>query len=229
MPQPILHLAPKDICGIGRNMDERLRRAHIYTMAELWKADAQTLRRVWGGVYGARFHALLHGVDLTNPAKSPTRSMSHQHVLAPMERSKEKAAAVMRQLLVRVAQRLRDKGMYAQRLSIHVKWAQHLGHHSDEATFQETQDTSYLLPILAKLWDRLPPLKPHRIGVTLWGLTTQETHQPDLFDKPHPEKLVKAVDAINQKFGRGMVGYGTAVPAMGSKIAFSRVPTMDEF
>jgi hypothetical protein len=40
---------------------------------------------------------------------------------------------------------------------------------------------------------------------------------------------MKAVDLLNDKFGRGAVGFGTATPAMGSKIAFSRVPDLDEF
>ena len=121
MPEAILHLRPKDICGIGPNMGARLQRAGINSMQGLWSADAQALRRVWGGIYGVRFHALLHGADIASPAKSPTRSMSHQHVLPPSERSKAKAIEVMRQLTVRVAQRLRDENMYASRMYIHAK------------------------------------------------------------------------------------------------------------
>jgi len=228
MPQAILHLQPKDICGIGRNMNVRLQRAGIHTMHDLWDADAQALRRVWGGIYGVRFHSLLHGADIANPVKSPTRSMSHQHVLAPVERSKAKALEVMRQLTVRVGQRLRDDGMYAGRLYIHAKLLPE-GYYTDEVTFKETQDTTFLLNLMTKLWDKMPNYKPLRIGVTVCDLSTQTTHQPDLFDAPKPSSLMKAVDALNSKFGRGAVGFGTTTPTMGSKIAFSRVPGADEF
>jgi DNA polymerase-4 len=80
LPQAILHLKLQDICGIGTNMEVRLQRAGIRDVAGLWAADAQFLKRVWNGVTGLRFHALLHGVDLPSPVH-PTRSMGHQHVL----------------------------------------------------------------------------------------------------------------------------------------------------
>jgi DNA polymerase-4 len=229
MPQAILCLKPRDISGIGRNIDLRLQRAGIITMHDLWNADAQALKRVWGSIYGVRFHALLHGADIANPVKSPTRSMSHQHVLAPVERSKTKATEVMRQLTVRVGQRLRDEGLYASRLYIHAKLLPE-GYYTDEVTFKETQDTAFLLSLMTKLWSGMPShLKPLRIGITLCDLSTQQTHQPDLFDQSKPAGLMKALDSLNGRFGRGTVGFGTATPAMGSKIAFSRVPDLDEF
>jgi DNA polymerase-4 len=64
LPQAILHLKLQDICGIGTNMEVRLQRAGIRDVAGLWAAGAQFLKRVWNGVTGLRFHALLHGVDL---------------------------------------------------------------------------------------------------------------------------------------------------------------------
>jgi DNA polymerase-4 len=61
-------------------MSRRLQEAGLDTMAKLWKADAGKLYRVWGGVTGKRFHALLHGEDLPSPP-CPKRSIEHQHVL----------------------------------------------------------------------------------------------------------------------------------------------------
>jgi hypothetical protein len=66
--------------------------------------------------------------------------MGHQHVLAPQDRTKEKALPVMRQLLNRVGQRLRDDGFYTCRMFIEIKWTQNLGYFSEEITFKETQD-----------------------------------------------------------------------------------------
>jgi hypothetical protein len=57
----------------------------------------------------------------------------------------------------------------------------------------------------------------------------QEKHQPDLFDKPKNAKLVRAIDEVNEKFGKGALIYGDAAPDQTSKIAFQRVPKVKEF
>ena len=111
LPGAILHLKLRDIPGIGPNMAERLQKADITDIATLWNTDAARLRLIWGGVAGDKMHGLLHGEDIVSP-KHARSSISHQHVLAPDDRSIEGAAPVMRQLLVRAAQRLRDDGFY---------------------------------------------------------------------------------------------------------------------
>jgi DNA polymerase-4 len=197
-------------------------------MRQLWAADAERLKRVWGGVNGVRFHALLHGADLVDP-KNKSRSMSHQHVLAPDERSLETATPIIRQLCTRVAERLRKEEFYCQRLGLDIKWAQNLGHHQDECRFNETQDTHFLLTSLMRLWDAAPRLKPLRVGVTLSDLAPRSAHQPDLFDQPEDANLTDAMDRLNTRFGKGTISFGSAGKPMTSKIAFQRVPTLDEF
>jgi DNA polymerase-4 len=54
-------------------------------------------------------HELLHVADMAS-LKTNHSSISHQHVLAPEDRSIDGAAPIVRQLLVRAAQRLRDDG-----------------------------------------------------------------------------------------------------------------------
>jgi len=228
MPQAILHLKLDDIAGIGPNMLVRLNHAGIFNIPQLWAAEADRLKRIWGGINGVRFHALLHGVDLPNPT-TKSHSMGHQHVLAPEERTLEKATPVVRQLCMRVAQRLRTEEFYCQRLGLDIKWVQNLGSHFDECRFKETQDTHFLLTNLMRLWDRAPKLKPLRVGVTLGDLTPHGVHQPDLFDQPKDGKLTTAIDKVNARFGRGTVSFGITAEPMTSKIAFQRVPKLDEF
>ena len=227
MPHAILHLKPNDICGIGTNMQARLAYAGITTMRDLWDADAAFLRRVWGGVMGARFHALLHGMDLPSPTR-PRRSMGHQHVLEPATRSMIKAAPVIRQLLGKAAARLRSEEFYARRLILDIKWMGHLGYFVDELRFRETQDTHFLLHSLMTLWSRAPDLKPLRVGVTLADLVPATKHQFDLFERPRNETLSKAIDRLNTKFGRGTIAFGNSGDYITSKIPFSHVPNIGE-
>jgi hypothetical protein len=63
--------------------------------------------------------------------------------------------------------------------------------------------------VLQDIWEQVPELKPLRVGVNA--------------------KLVKAIDAVNEKFGKGALIYGDAAPDQTSKIAFQRVPKVMEF
>jgi DNA polymerase IV len=208
-------------------MGARLQEAGIADMAALWAADGQRLKRIWNSIVGLRLHALLHGADLPSPI-NPTRSIGHQHVLAPDERSKSRAAPVIRQLLVRAAQRLHTDSFYCRRLYLEIRWVQNIGYHADECRFKETQDTQYLLGQLMRLWHEVPEFKPLRIGIELGDLRPAAHHQADLFDRPKAPDLTRAVDALNSKYGKDAVYYGARIP-MGSKIPFTRVPRMDQF
>ena len=229
LPGSILHLDLRDIPGIGPKMAERLQRAGITDIATLWKTDAVRLRLIWGGLAGPKMHGLLHGEDILS-AKQARSSISHQHVLAPDDRSVDGAAPIMRQLLVRAAQRLRDDGFYCRRLIVEVKWFGRDGDSwTEKRNFSETQDTGVLLHVLQDIWKQVPDLKPLRVGVALTGLAAQEAHQVDLFDKPRNARLVRAIDLVNEKFGKGALVYGDAAPRQSSKIAFQRVPKVEEF
>ncbi len=117
-------------------------------------------RLLWGGVAGAKMHGLLHGEDIVS-ARHARSSISHQHVLAPDDRTADAASPVMRQLLVRAAQRLRNDCFYCRPMIVDVRW---LGCDRDGWTesrsFAETQDTGALLHVLEDIWKRVPNLKP---------------------------------------------------------------------
>ncbi|CAJ0882740.1 hypothetical protein AMST5_03365 [freshwater sediment metagenome] len=231
MPQKILHLKIEDICGVGVNMARRLREAGLDTMPKLWNAGPDTVQRVWGGIVGKRFHALLHGEDLPSPPRQ-MRSIGHQHVLAPEQRSVEAAKTVVQELLVKAALRLRQEELYCRRLSVDINWTQDKGHWFDSRSFNEAQDNPTLSHALLDVWKNVPKLKPLRVGVSLSDLVPASEHQQDLFEKPENATLTKAIDELNEKFGKGMVGFGLAASTsrkLTSKIAFQRVPDLSEF
>ena len=131
-------------------------------------------------------------------------------------------------MLVRAAQRLRDDGFYCRRLIVEVKPRGRDGDSwTDKRSFSETQDTGMLLRVLQDMWQRVPSLKPLRV-VTLTDLATREKHHPDLFDKPKNAKLVRAIDEVNEKFGKGALIYGDAAPDQTSKIERAPGEELDE-
>lgn len=227
LPQKILHLPPNAFTGIGPRMMERLTAHGISTMNDLWQADVAHLRRVWGGVMGARFYELLHGADLPSPS-SPRRSMGHQHVLPPQERTLAKATPIIRQLLTRACTKLRKEKFFTKRLMLDIKWSGQQGYFVKNMRFNETQDTTFLMRQLMKMWRQAPPHKPLRIGITLADLVQSNAHQFDMFEKRENTALTSAVDSINDKFGRGTIALGHTGDIIRSKIAFQSVPKMDE-
>jgi hypothetical protein len=76
LPELLLGLELQEIYGIGACMEQRLHRAGILTVAQLWHATPFQLRRVWGGINGVLFHQMLHGVDIQPP--SPRFSEKHR-------------------------------------------------------------------------------------------------------------------------------------------------------
>jgi len=117
LPDVLLTLKLQDVYGIGARMEERLNRAGISTVAQLWEATPFQLRRVWGGINGLLFHQMLHGVDIQPPSSRFAKSMGHQHVLEPELRTRAGAQNFSRHLLTKAAERLRRGDYYCRRLS----------------------------------------------------------------------------------------------------------------
>jgi DNA polymerase IV len=137
LPGILLGLELQDIYGIGDRMEQRLHRAGIFTVAELWQASPMRLHRVWGGINGLLSHQMLHDVDIQPPSSRFARSMGHQHVLEPDLRTNEGAANFARHLLTKAAERLRHGDYYYQRLGLHLSWVGDLGGWWDEISFNE--------------------------------------------------------------------------------------------
>ncbi len=83
-------------------MEQRLLSQGIETMEQLWQLDIDQMTQLWGGVLGTRFWLKLRGSDF-DERESPTRSISHQHVLPPELRTREQACAVGKKLLHKAA------------------------------------------------------------------------------------------------------------------------------
>ena len=156
--------------------------------------------------------------------------MSHQHVLAPEERTPARAfAGYPRTGGENRRSGLRREGYLCQRVSLDVKWDRAAGHWGAEEAFHETADTGFLLQRVERLAARMPPGRPLRVGISVSGLVAVAAHQPDLFARPERQQLAQALDRLNGKFGRNTVGYGACKPVATGKIAFQRVPDIREF
>ncbi len=235
IPDKILHLELSDLCGIGDGMLDRLHGAGIFDLDALYRATEDDLRRIWGGIEGVRFHAMLRGEEVYRP-KTERRSISHQHVLEPPLRNRRGARSFARYLVMKAAQRLRSLGLYCQHLSVHVKYAKPHGYWANDLRFAETCDSRDLLRYFENIWRDAPTHPPLRVGIVLSGFVSDENHQGDLFETPaalsHGKKLSGALDRINKRYGYGTIGFGDIKPDFrhfNGRIAFQQIPQWDDF
>ena len=244
LPHKLLDLKLRDLPGIGYNMETRLLRAGITDMHALWQLDAKHMRKVWGSVWGEKMYYLLRGVEL--PEEETTRStIGHSHVMAPELREPHKSLYVARRLTLKAASRLRRMGYYASGFHLAVR-LESGGRLEDNEKCYRAQDSMTFLHLLEKAWKRLMSqargARIKKVSVSLHGLVAASDLQPELFaelpeaelkQRMRAEKMSRALDAINHKFGRDSVLVGM-LPSQGrtfsgTKIAFTRIPDVEEF
>lgn len=251
--EKITPLRLTDLPGINVNMEDRLFRAKIYTVENLWNTSPKHARAVWGSVQGERFWYWLHGYNPPVP-KTNTCMVGHSRMLDPDLRTPEKTRLIARRLLFKATNRLRRKELYAHTLSFSVrfldgrKWA-------TDIKFPAANDHITFLEHLEELWHRMawacfgcPPAQlPNRItfkktSVILHGLEENGVITDDLFDTSikenrtvheKRERISKALEQLQDKYKREIVLMGTTPQTLaghvGTKIAFSRVPSKEEF
>ena len=238
IPAKLLHLKPAAISGVGPRMVERLERAKIITMADLYAAPRDVLHSVWGGVGGTEMYDKLRG-QWYEPRVTVPHTLGHSHVLPPDMRNAEGAWGVLNRLTQKAAMRLRKQGFYAMGMAVHVQGRRVAGHKAigqQETRFCETQDTAFLLRVLARLWQRglasFP--MPVAVGLTLFDLVPEAQHTPTLFEGKKlavdRSRLSETVDNINRVYGKNALYFASAHGALDNapmRIAFNRIPDIE--
>ena len=250
LPHRLYDMPLRDIAGIGAKMERRLAQDGINDIRELCARRPRDAGHAWGGTNGDRLWYLLHGVDL--PEKpTQSRSIGHSHVLSPARRGPEAARLTTRRLALKAASRLRRKGVRARLLVLHAKFEDDKSNWRASAKLPATQDSFVILAALDALFPRLIAAASARpggfrlrmVGVTLAEIEAVHGEQGSLFEHLDPDdrlarevrglSLSRAMDTLNEKFGRNAVTVGPLnggrIDRVGTKIAFGRIPDRSEF
>ena len=250
LPGRLLDLQLRDLPGIGRKMEQRLRDAGITNVQNFWHLAPKHARKIWHSVEGERFWYALHGVEVAEPPESKRHTIGHSHVLAPRMRPRHKARMIARRLTVKAATRLRRLGFYAGFYSLYVRYdsqgPQGKTRWQGDVKLPPTQNNFTFLTALNGLWADMSATEDSQrikhIAIALYGLTHQDDIMPDMFaalndpvagaQKKH-DRLSEALDVINKKYGLDTIMVGPLPENMsrytGSKIAFTRIPEKAEF
>jgi DNA polymerase IV len=246
LPDALFPLKLTDIAGIGARMERRLARDGVNDIRQLCERRPRDAGHAWGGREGDRLWYLLHGIDLPDTA-SQARTIGHSHVLSPARRGAEPA----RLTALKAASRLRRKGYRARLLVLHARWEDDKSAWRTSMRLPETQDSFVVLQHLDRLFPRLLAAGRERpggvrlrmVGVTLAEIRPATAEQGSLWAGLDPDDalaretrtlaLSRAMDRINGRWGRNAVSVGPLnggrLDRVGTKIAFGRIPELDEF
>ena len=243
-------LTLRDLPGVGARTEKRLNDKGIRTMAELLALDREQTGEMWGSVWGERLWHWLRGEDFDMGEPEHTKSMSHQHVLAPELRTIDGAWAVAHKLLHKAAMRMRGEGLWASRIGVSLAFVEDgklprsatfgpskAESWSNELKLTECQDNPTLIGALSKLWKTRPQgarfAEPFFVAVVLGGLVPDALHSLSLFDGQdggeERVKLAQAMDHLNQKYGLSTLAPAsmlTALKAAPTRIAFHSIPDL---
>jgi DNA polymerase IV len=244
LPQKLFSLKLRGLPGVGANIERRIQAAGITDLPGLFALNPQQMRTIWGSVWGEKLWYLVRGMELPDDTTT-RRSIGHSHVMAPELRDPVKAKDVARRLTLKAVSRLRRMEYYAGAMSFSARLENDTRVHAEER-FYRAQDNKTLLDLFDKLWTqalrRSRGVRIRKVSVTLSDLVAATDLQPDLFAnlpdadlaaRSKSERLSRAMDTINHRFGRDSILVGMT-PSQGqsfsgTKIAFTRIPDEDEF
>jgi DNA polymerase V len=211
-----------DLWGIAGRLAQRLKALGITTPLALRDADPRFVRGhcsvvLERMVYELRGTPCLGLEQMTPDRKSIMASRSFGRAVEAQHELNESVAVYV----ARAAERMRRQRLATANLIVFVETnrfkpadPQHSGSKAAQLPVA-TADTGKLIQAAMAALDRLyrPGFRYKMAGVILLDLVPASRVQASLFDAPDDARSIarmKALDALNARFGRGTVAYGTA-------------------
>jgi DNA polymerase-4 len=222
VPSKMWPLEIRQMYGIGRKTEEKLKKIGIMTIGDLAQCKDELLDEQFGK-YGQELKRLANGVDnspVEPEPKSITRSISRSTTLAKDISCMEDARTVLLSLAEEVGEEARRSDFRGKSVSIVIRY-------SDFSTItrQKTIVPSFLtkdifrtgVELLSENWDRGRPIRLLGIGIS--NIDEEIPEQLSIFDineelpdsVKKEEKLERAMDVIRSRFGRDKVKRATLV------------------
>jgi DNA polymerase V len=230
------------IWGVGRKTTERLNAQGIHTVADLRQADVATLRSQFGVVLEKTLLELQGTACLdVDDAPQASQQIMCSRSFGAAVTELPALTEVVSQFTTRVAEKARQQGCVAGAVHVFISTSPHRkndGQHSPSATLPLPQPTADVRRLCAAAVHALnglyrPGFNYVKAGVMLLELQPEGQHvqgELDLFNdapdgpasKRDSTRLMGALDALNQRYGRGAVTLASAVVQPASSESQSR-------
>jgi DNA polymerase V len=212
-----------DVWGIGRRSAEKLHQRNIRTARDLRDADAGMIKKLLS-VTGLNTAMELSGIPCIDQSATPAprRTMVSSRSFGERVTEKDHLAEALAMHATLAGERLRREKLEAGGMAVHIRTARHgRGPFYDktaEITFPKP--TSSTRQLIRSAREGLNTIFQQgflyaKAGVMLFDLRDKAGQQASLLDIVAPDtqrekdkKLMSALDALNQLYGRGTVRFG---------------------
>lgn len=202
-----------DFCGIAGRLSKRLRFLNIKSVRDLREADDLKLLKEFG-VYGLKMKRWSHGID-NSPVvdwhlQPEAKSFTHARTLNRDVVSKREIAAQLYLQCERLAARMRSEGYYGKTVGVWLRFKSFSGMGQRHKFKYWVNDGYDLYKAAEKILAGLKISEPIR-AVGVWVTDVQPAKNvpvPMLAEDKTKEKMVKALDAVNNKYGELVVTRG---------------------
>jgi len=209
-------LPVKEMWGIGKMSQQRLRRLNIHTFQDLRQTPVEILEKNFGK-QGAKIHLLAMGIDEREVIpEHDVKSIGHEQTFSQDIISLDWAEKELLALGNKVARRMRHKGLKGKTVTLKVKYSNFVQITRSVTLPKSTDDGSEIYSVACGLLKKTEATKkPIRLlGISLSHLGFLGTGtQLSLFDQdPSSQKrqrLNTVLDSVSEKFGDESVLPGT--------------------
>ena len=199
-------VALTDICGIGERIKVRLWGMGIYTLLQLRQAPVEALMAEFGAVEGDFLWKIGRGIDegIVHPYTSvdEVKSVGRNYCLPQNEYSRRRILQNIYELCEEIALKLRRLAKKARTVGISLRGSYDIrGRHTCRTPFDTGRDIFYLS--LASIdQDLLSTGYARQIHIWVGNLMdTASLPLALLPEEKKQERVVRAIDALNQKYG----------------------------
>lgn len=218
VPQKLWPLPVGELFTVGSATAEKLKRAKITTIGALAQADLAWVQKLVGIKLGKHIHDYANGIDPTPVLAQPEEAKGYS-ISTTLESDVKKAGQAYPVLLAladSVTARIRADGAKAYCVAVTIR-SNAFKTRSHQRSLQTPTDISrevYQISraLFDELWDGVTPLR--LLGISLTNITREDVAQVSLFpdqSREKAEKLDRATDALNAKFGRATIVRGSSI------------------